>query len=669
MIAITLIVVYFWRANDASRVNDVTALDSTALQRNYASGNLSSTAAAILESGTTDADLLMLAASCYRHLGMVNEFQAVMDDAKGKGIDSGILKRGTDLFNVQTGNFEGPAARALLELEQSGIAENDARRAAIMGSLMRSDLAGASGLIDQWHLQEPDSVELQHLRAMLATSQSNWEEAETLLLDSIAKNDQYELSYLALADLYSQPPSTSLEKCRLVFEQCMLRFPENGGVAVRLARVNRELGNNGTAVKVLATQQPSQPVLFEQADNAFDTGRYNESIELMSQAGLSGKASFDSIVDLTFRMYLGGTRSSADELSQRAKTGAIALALGGRREESADVFEFVLDRAARLSRIHDLKLKGQLSPNDPLIASEFETMVAPAINPGCPTLPGTSHDEQDAGLTAGDRLYREHCAACHGRTGDGLGVSTRNLFPAPRNFRDEPIRIVSTVNRIASDQDLARAIREGQHGVSMPAFPQFSDEQLEELVAVVRRLQVDGLRDQYDRTMLDLGFESDGLEEDEEAERARSRWVEQRSTPGEPLQIPDFDDHSGYTTLSGKTAFDRAGCKQCHAASIQDGNALPIFFDTLGRRVAIRYLDTDRFRSGNSRAEIYKRIVLGIPGTPHPAISGLSESEIMDIVQYVHDLSRESHETDGSDIQTTTNYERRLQTALNHAGK
>jgi mono/diheme cytochrome c family protein len=257
------------------------------------------------------------------------------------------------------------------------------------------------------------------------------------------------------------------------------------------------------------------------------------------------------------------------------------------------------------------------------------------------------------------------CANCHGRTGDGLGISARHLFPAPRSFRDEPIRIVSTINGIASDQDLAKAIREGLGGVSMPAFPQLSDEQIEKLVAVVRRLQVDGLRNQYDRIMLEFEVESDDLDENGASESAADLWVKRRSTPSEPLKIPKFDDLSVSTTASGKAAFDRAGCKQCHTATSEGGNELLKFFDTLGRSVAIRNLVADRFRAGNSHEEIYKRVVLGMPGTPHPAISGLSEREIVDIVRYVRELSTESHENKKTLIPTTTNYQRRLQSQSN----
>lgn len=643
----------------------MTGLDTTALLRSYASGNLTGTAAAIRASGTTDADLLMLAASCYRHLGMMEKFQSVISEAKEKGVDSDTLKRATDLFNVEIGRFDEPAEQALLELEQRGIAKDHARHAVTMGSLMRGDLTGATDMIDQWYLEEPDSRELRYLRAMLASSQSRWNEAETLLLDSIASNEQHELSYVALANMYSEPPNVNLEKCRLVFQQCLLRFPENNRIDVPLARVNRKSANYADASEILKTQELSQLVLFEMADIAFETGQYAESIELMSKGGLSDTDSFVSMIDMAFRTNVGPASGSVLELSQRAKSGAVALALGGRDKDAAVVFDFIFDRAARLSRFGDLRIKSELSPNDPTITDEIKAVVSPAFDPDRPTLAGTSPDHEEEVLTPGDRLYMDLCANCHGRTGDGLGISSRHLFPAPRSFRDEPIRIVSTVNRIASDQDLAKAIREGMGGVSMPAFPQLSDEQIEQIVAVVRLQQVDGLRNQYRRKMLEVGIESDDLDDNGTSGSAIDLWIKQRSTPGEPLKIPEFDDRSVYTAANGQAAFDRGACKQCHPASAEGGNELLKFFDTLGRPVAIRNLVADRFRAGNSHEEIYKRVVLGIPGTPHPTISGLSESEIVDIVRYVHELSTESHENKKTLIPTTTNYQRRLQSQSN----
>jgi mono/diheme cytochrome c family protein len=470
---------------------------------------------------------------------------------------------------------------------------------------------------------------------------------------------------LVLAETYAQPPSTNFEKCRLVLEQCTLRFPENRDVAVMLAQVNRKLGNHAAASEILEAQESNLAVLLEKADIAFDMGRYDESTELMSKAGLSSTARFVSIIDEAFRANLDQTNFDVGELSQRAKTGATALALGGRNKEAAVIFDFIFDRGARILRSRDLQTKSELSPNDQMITDEINAVVSPALNPGSPTLAGTSLDKEEDVLSPGDRLYMDHCAACHGRTGDGLGISTRQLFPAPRSFRDEPIRIVSTISRIASDQDLAKAIREGLGGVSMPAFPQLSVEQIEKIIAVVRRLQVDGLRNQYERKMLEVGVGSDGLDENGASGSEIDLWIKRRSTPGEPLKIPKFDDLSVYTTANGKAAFDRAGCKQCHTASSEGGNELPKFFDILGRPVATRNLVADRFRAGNSHEEIYKRVLLGIPGTPHPAISGLSEREIVDIVQYVHELSKESHENKKPLTPTTTNYQRRLQSQSN----
>lgn len=671
VVAVVSAAAYFWGAKDSGRVdssttsssttNNSTTVETATLQRSYASGDLTNTASAIRVSETAAPDLLMLAAKCYIQLGMSDEFGAVINEAKEKGVDSGSLQLAVDLFRIQAGDSGELGQQTIQQLEQRGVPKDDARRTVILGCLMRSDSTTAASLVNRWLQQHPDSLDLAYLRAMLAIAQSRWNDAETLLIDSIAKNEFHEMSYLALADLYSKPPGINHQKCRLVLKHCMQRFPENGDIAIQLARVNRELGDNAAASKILESLGSSRIVLFEKADVAFDMGQYAEATELMSKGGLSDVANFVWMIDADFRANFDPEGDFSSVLTQRAAVGATALALGGHSKQAATIFEFLFDRTARYLRIRDLQTKGDLSPNDQTIASKINALVSPAMNPGSPTLAGVSQDNAGDVLAPGNRLYADHCAACHGPTGDGLGISARYLFPGPRNFRDEPIRIVSTVNRIASDQDLARIIRDGLGGVSMPAFAQFSDEQIEQLIAVVRRFQVDGLRDQYERAMLEFDEESDDLVESGADESASDRWIKQRSTSGEPLEIPKFDDPSASAAANGKAVFGRAGCKQCHAASSDDGNHRLKLFDSLGRPLAIRSLVADRFRGGNSREQIYKRVVLGIPGTPHPAIGGLTESDILDIVQYVHELSQESHARKRPLTPATTNFQRRLQ--------
>ena len=92
-------------------------------------------------------------------------------------------------------------------------------------------------------------------------------------------------------------------------------------------------------------------------------------------------------------------------------------------------------------------------------------------------------------LGAGKRLYlgKEKgtgpgCAVCHGNKGDGRGPLASGSDPAPRDFTCE-----RTVNGIPDGQ-LFWIIRYGSPNTSMPAHPQFDDQQIWQLIHHLRRL-------------------------------------------------------------------------------------------------------------------------------------------------------------------------------------
>lgn len=80
----------------------------------------------------------------------------------------------------------------------------------------------------------------------------------------------------------------------------------------------------------------------------------------------------------------------------------------------------------------------------------------------------------------GEKLYGEHCAACHGKQGEGNKAPTL----------DNPI-FQSTV----SDHFIRHAVAHGRTGTPMPAFSKVLDEQgLNDVTAYVRSLRRDGQR-------------------------------------------------------------------------------------------------------------------------------------------------------------------------------
>jgi high-affinity iron transporter len=82
----------------------------------------------------------------------------------------------------------------------------------------------------------------------------------------------------------------------------------------------------------------------------------------------------------------------------------------------------------------------------------------------------------------GGSLYAEHCVLCHGPRGDGRGVRRDSLSRPPADFGNPVWR------ERRSAGDVFRAIRNGVPGTDMPAWHEFDDDQVLDLVAHVLSL-------------------------------------------------------------------------------------------------------------------------------------------------------------------------------------
>jgi len=100
----------------------------------------------------------------------------------------------------------------------------------------------------------------------------------------------------------------------------------------------------------------------------------------------------------------------------------------------------------------------------------------PPASPDAAALPA------GAGGSAGAQLFQEHCAACHGEEGDGLG--TTDLAVGARSFKQGHFTWGNT------PEALARTVRDGLAGRSpMPAFEDvLTEDQIRAVVEHVRTL-------------------------------------------------------------------------------------------------------------------------------------------------------------------------------------
>ena len=290
-------------------------------------------------------------------------------------------------------------------------------------------------------------------------------------------------------------------------------------------------------------------------------------------------------------------------------------------------------------------------------------------------------------------LYREHCAHCHGISGNGAGPTAALLNPYPRDFRMGKFKFKSTPLRTPpTDDDLARILRNGIPGSAMPSFRLLPEEEISALVDYVKYLS---MRGQFERALLAeiSALDGESLFEIEDGEAATeieqmsveqildaigpelwddivTRWqnADQRvtSVPAAPAAFQiGHADHGALTTRGRELFFTKGNCTQCHGDTAA-GDGSTVNFDdwtndwlkTPGidpydrdswkpfmevgalrpRPVQPRNLNLGVFRGGDSADDIYRRIANGIEGSPMPASAALSNDEIWALVGYVKSL-------------------------------
>ncbi|MCA8989315.1 MAG: cytochrome c, partial [Planctomycetaceae bacterium] len=283
-------------------------------------------------------------------------------------------------------------------------------------------------------------------------------------------------------------------------------------------------------------------------------------------------------------------------------------------------------------------------------------------------------------LLAGQGIYRQHCMACHGISGGGDGPQSQILNPKPRDFRLGIFKYTSTVPGLpSSHDDLKKVIKQGIAGTGMPAFKLLGNHEIAQAVDYVRYLALRGVLERD--LALEVGVELPLLKTPEETEQFYSlklpqivqketsrqfelcfaaddpaRMVQPTSEPPEPgeksVANPELTSvENGRLLFQSKTG----QCATCHGADGKgdgeqtkafhkgpDGNEYPEpgLHDSWGHLVKPRDLSYGVFHGGREKIDLYRRIYAGVKGTPMPAyaLSGLTEQEIWDLVNFVLSL-------------------------------
>lgn len=236
----------------------------------------------------------------------------------------------------------------------------------------------------------------------------------------------------------------------------------------------------------------------------------------------------------------------------------------------------------------------------------------------------------------GARLYAQHCAACHGEKGDGQGLAARFLFPKPRDFRAGRFRLISTTNGVPTRGDIEAVLVHGMPGSAMISWAHLDERDRRLLAEHVLDLRRQGARD------IELAAAKEADETLSEAELKES--VGRVTTPGDVAALPELGQASPEAIARGKELYLTKGCLSCHGKDGK-GDGQEKMVDSEGLPTRPRDLTLGIFKGNDDPQSVYRRLWLGMPGSPMPSSQSLSPQQVADLVHFVLSLSNKATRT------------------------
>ena len=219
-------------------------------------------------------------------------------------------------------------------------------------------------------------------------------------------------------------------------------------------------------------------------------------------------------------------------------------------------------------------------------------------------------------LNLGKEIFDKQCAPCHGVNGDGQGPAAYLLFPKPRNFTKGQFRLISTWDATPTDDDLFRTVSRGMPGSAMPSWAHLTEETRWGLV-------------HYIKTFLRMPIK---IRPDHQPQNINDSPAGHIAVPPEVPYTPEARDRA--------LELFKMGCAPCHGATGKgDGTREQIDNDGLPTRP--RDLTAGVYKGSFEPAEVYKRILAGLPGTPMPSSPYLYGDEGWHLVHFVREMSSE----------------------------
>ena len=213
----------------------------------------------------------------------------------------------------------------------------------------------------------------------------------------------------------------------------------------------------------------------------------------------------------------------------------------------------------------------------------------------------------EAQRAAGKVIYDAKCSQCHGYDGAANSVARDYLRPQPRAFTSGTFKFRSTESgELPTHEDLKSSIRNGMPYTSMPAWPDFSNEELDNLAYYIKTFSDD---------FIDYG-------------------------DVQPVAFPSAPSYDPANVERGRVVYEENQCLDCHGElGLGDGPSAPTLVDKWDQ--PIRPADLTKrwtFRGGATREDIYQTFVTGLDGSPMPSYNIQPVEDAWALVDYVYSL-------------------------------
>jgi mono/diheme cytochrome c family protein len=244
-------------------------------------------------------------------------------------------------------------------------------------------------------------------------------------------------------------------------------------------------------------------------------------------------------------------------------------------------------------------------------------------------------------LRLGYEVYTQRCVQCHGVSGDGAGPAAELLRPRPRDFRKGIFKFTSTPQGFKPRrEDIIYTLRRGITGTSMPQFDLLPKSEIEAVTDYVLALTHRGELEAV------LTAEADAAQElpddflPQAIDDVLTPWKEAETQAVQQLSPqPRF---TAERIEEGRKAFLSIGCSQCHGEDGRGWSKDNLSTDVWGHPTRAADLTSGMLHGGSKPIDIYRRIVVGVNGTPMPSFQQTLDSQpetIWNLVAFVLHVS------------------------------